>query len=115
MEAIGKRGFSDEEPEIRCRTHSAGDPEAQLLSDGLGPELRQILEKLEIGNAEDLSDDELPARQRKHKTDCAASFAVRFREDPSSARDALPAFRTAIEQLPRLTRWTIHSIHLFRS
>ena len=115
MEAIGKRGFSDEEPEIRCRTQSAGDPEAQLLSDGLGPELRQILEKLGIGNAEDLADDELPARQRKHKTDCAASFAVRFREDPSSARDALPAFRTAIKQLPRLTRWTIHSIHLFRS
>ena len=103
VEAIRKRGFSDEELETRCRTHSAGDLEAQLLSDGLGPELRRILEKLGIGNAEDLLDDELLAQQRKHKTDCAALLAVRFREDPDSAQDALPAFRTAIKQLPGLT------------
>ena len=43
VRAIANRGFSAEELNHRCRTHAAGDLEAQLVADGLGPELREML------------------------------------------------------------------------
>ena len=103
--AIVKRGFPPQEIKRRCRTHEAGDLEAQLVANGLDPELRDILTGLGVQGAADLTNDELLAqmKQDKMKTDCAALLAVRFREDPDSALRAPPAFRTAIEQLPGLT------------
>ena len=105
VKSIAKRGFDDAELTKRCRSHAAGDLEAQLVSDGLGPELREILTGLGVKDAADLTKDELLAqmKQDKMKTNCAALLAVRFREDPDSALRAPPAFREAIEQLPGLT------------
>ena len=103
IEAIAKRGFRDEELAERCRTHCAGDLEAQLLSDGLGPELRKILGDLHIPDALDLKDEAITTALRKHKTAYAATLSARFRTDANLVNHAPPAFRTAIEQLPGLT------------
>ena len=102
-EAIAKRGFPPQEIKRRCRTHQAGDLEAQLVANGLDPELREILTKLGVQGAADPTNDKLLTQVRHNKTDCAVLLAVRFREDPDSALRAPPAFRTAIEQLPGLT------------
>ena len=101
VRAIAKRGFSDEEVAERCRTHLAKDLEAQLVANGLGPELREILTELGVKDANDLTNNDLLAHvgDKKYKTDCAALLAVRFREDPDSALCAPEAFREAIEQL----------------
>ena len=104
--AIVKRGFPPQEIKRRCRTHEAGNLEAQLVANGLDPELRDVLTALGVQGAADLTNEELLAQMKKQdkmKTDCAALLAVRFREDPDSALRAPPAFRTAIEQLSGLT------------
>ena len=103
IQAIAKRGFTDNEIDRRCNTHEAGDLEAQLLADGLEADLREILGELGLRSAAALTNDELLAQVRERKTDCAASLAARSREDPHSVSGALAAFRTAIEQLPGLT------------
>ena len=105
VDAIAKRGFSDAELAKRCQTHPAGDLEAQLVADGLAPELRDILTELGVKDAAYLTNDKLLAQMQrdKIKTACAALIVIRFREDPDSALRAPAAFRTAIEQLPGLT------------
>ena len=99
VESIAKRGFSDEERAERCRTHRAGDLEAQLVSDGLGPELREILFGLHFRDALDLEDEALAKTLRDHKTAYAAALSTRFRTDANLALRAPPAFRTAINEL----------------
>ena len=103
IQAIAKRGFTANEIDRRCHTHGAGDLEAQLLTDGFEADLRDILGELGLRSAAALTKDELLAQVRERKTDCAASLAARFREDPHLVSGALAAFRTAIEQLPGLT------------
>ena len=103
VEAIAKRGFSDGELAERCRTHLAGDLEAQLLSDGLGPELREFLAGLHFRDALDLEDETLATALRNRKTAYAAALSTRFRTNANLVNRAPPAFRTAIEQLPGLT------------
>ena len=101
--AISRRGFARDETTRRCRTHNAGDLEAQLVADGLEPDLRDILTELGIRDAADLTNDEFLKRLRDNKTDYAASLAVRFYADPNLVQRAPAAFREAIEQLPGLT------------
>ena len=103
VDDIAKRGFPPQELMRRCRTHEADDLEAQLVANGLDPELREILKELGVQGAADLTNDELLARMKQKKVGCAALLAVRLREDPDSALRAPAAFRTAIEQLPGLT------------
>ena len=103
VQAIAKRGFSDEERAKRCRTHRAGDLEAQLVADGLGPELREILAELGVADVQALGDEGLLERLRADKTGFAAALATRFRSDPDLAQRAPPAFRAAIDQLPGMT------------
>ena len=103
VDDIAKRGFPPQELMRRCRTHKADDLEAQLVANGLDPELREILKELGVQGAADLTNDELLARMKQKKVGCAALLAVRLREDPDSALRAPAAFRTAIEQLPGLT------------
>ena len=103
VDDIKERGFPPQELMRRCRTHEAGDLEAQLAANGLDPELREILKELGVHGAADLTNDELLERMRQKKIDCAALLAVRLRENPDSALRAPAAFRTAIEQLPGLT------------
>ena len=99
VEAIAKRGFSDAERAERCRTHLAGDMEAQLVSDGLGPELRKILAELDVAGAQALADEALLERLRADKTGFAAVLAARIRAAPDLAQRAPAAFRTAINEL----------------
>ena len=97
--AIAKRGFSAEELKQRCQTHAAGDLEAQLVADGLGPELRQVLAALGIRDAHALKDDDLVARLHENKAAYAAGIAARVSRDAGLAQRTPEAFRTAIEQL----------------
>ena len=97
--AIASRGFSDEEMKERCQTHPAGDLEAQLVADGLEPELRDVLAASGIPDASQLAGDRLADRLRKNKTTYAAELAARVRQDADMARRSPQAFRTAIEQL----------------
>ena len=98
-QAIADRGFDAVELEQRCRTHAAGDLEAQLVADELGPELRDVLAAMDIQEANELSDDNLSARLRDNKTAYAAEFAARVRHDTSLAQRAPEAFRTTIMRL----------------
>lgn len=102
-QAIANRGFSAEELSRRSRTHAAGDLEAQLVADGLGPELRGVLGTIGMQNANELNDDDLVAQLQRNKTSYAAEFAARVRLDANLAQRAPEAFRIAIEQLPGLT------------
>ena len=103
VQAIANRGFGAEELSQRCRTHSAGDLEAQLVDDGLWPELREVLAALGIRDAHALSDADLVVRLRADKTAYAAEFAARVRRDADLAQRTPEAFRAAIEQLRGLT------------
>ena len=99
VQAIANRGVLAEEVDRRCRTHAAGDLEAQLVADGLGPELREVLAASGIEDAHALNDDDLVVRLRASKTAYAAEFAARIRRDMVFAQQAPEAFRTAIDQL----------------
>ena len=102
VQAIARRGFSDGELVERCRTHLAGDLEAQLLSDGLGPELREVLAELRFRDALDLEDEALATALRHRKTAYAAALSTRLRTNANLVNRAPPAFRTTIEQLSGL-------------
>ena len=99
VNAIRRRGFSDDEVSRRCRTHAAGDLEAQLVADGLGPVLREILTELNVRGAHELGDDALPELLRADKTTSAAALAARIRADPDAAQQAPAAFREAVGDL----------------
>lgn len=103
VQAIGKRISDHAESRSRCQTHPAGDLEAQLVADGLGPELREILATLEVQDAHELNDEKLAYCLRNQKTAYAAEFAERVRQDTSLAQRSLEAFRDAIEGLQGLT------------
>ena len=102
VQRIRSRGLADVDVATRCRTHPAGDLETQLVADGLGPELREILGEMNIAGAQDLTDEALPERLKADKTTSAAALAARFRADPDLAQRALPAFRDAIGDLRSL-------------
>ena len=97
--AIARRGFSDEALAKRCQTHAAGDLEAQLVADGLAPELRDVLAASGISNAARLGGDSLAKHLRQNKTTYAAQLAARIRQDAAMARRAPEAFRSAIKHL----------------
>lgn len=102
VQRIRSRGLADLEVATRCRTHSAGDLEMQLVADGLGPVLRDILAEMKVADARELADEALPERLRADKTASAAALAARIRADPDLAQRALPAFREAIDDLRSL-------------
>ena len=74
IDQLAGRGFSQSELKDRCSLHAAGDLEAQLVADGLGAELRKILEKLGVGGASGLTDEELLEKLAKQKTGYAAEL-----------------------------------------
>ena len=101
--AIRNRGFHDAEIEERCRRHPDGDLEAQLVADGLGPDLREVLAAVGAQDAHALDDQGLTVRLRSDKVGYAAELAARIRREPGLATRTLTAFRDAIEQLRGLT------------
>ncbi len=102
-QAIGNRGFSAAELNRRTRTHAAGDLEAQLVADGLKPELREVLQSIGAQDLNELSEDDFATRLRRDKTKYAAQFAARLRVDADLAGRAPEAFRNAIKQLRGLS------------
>lgn len=54
--------------EEHCRTHSAGNLEKQLLSDGLESELRNALWNAGHEDAKDIDSKNLESRLRNYKT-----------------------------------------------
>ena len=111
VERIGKRGFSNEELRRRCRTHGSGGLEAQLVTDGLGPELREILAELGEQNAHDFEEQALQARLGKYKTTYAATLAARLRADATLAERAPEEFRKAVRDLRGLHTHTHTHTH----
>ena len=103
VDAIARRGFSEDELARRCRTHEAGDLERQLLADGLGTELRAVLSELGVARAAELDDGEVETALKGQKTGCAATLSTMLRTNTELAQHTLPMFRWAIEQLPGLT------------
>lgn len=99
IKSIRKRGFGDHEIQERCRMHSAGDLEAQLVADGSETELQDVLAAVGVRNADHLRGHALASKLRENKTAYAAELAVRIRVDPDAARRMPAAFRDAIEKL----------------
>lgn len=99
VQAIRGRGFADAELDERCRTHPDGDLEAQLVADGLGPELRGILSELGVHEARNLTEELLVQPLKENKTAYAVALATRLHTDPDLARRAPAAFRETIDEL----------------
>lgn len=96
---LSNRDFGADELDRRCNWHEAGDLEAQLVADGLGPELRATLAELGIQLPPTVSDEEVIDSLRANKTAYAAELASRIRADADLANLAPNAFRRAIEEL----------------
>lgn len=99
---IAKRGFSAAEVKLRCRQLPAVDLEAQLIADGLEPELRKILVDLGDAKAAKATVAELSERLREYKTAYAAVLASRVIADPKVAGKMPQAFHELIKELPAL-------------
>ena len=102
VRSIQARAFTDEELQNRCLLHRTGDLEAQLVADGLGPELREILTEIGVRDVADGGDDLLSSRMREHKTAYVAALAERIRVDANLAARTPEAFRTAVGRLQGL-------------
>ncbi len=99
LQAISRRGFDREAVQERCRLHDDGDLESQLVTDGVGPELRQILVELGLRSASKLTNQELPGVLRANKTEFAAALALRLETNGALAQRLPAAFHWAVEQL----------------
>lgn len=102
-EAIAKREFTYDEINHRCRTHPDGDLEAQLVADGLGTELREIMATLTGDETTNLTEQALLNWLRGHKTDYAVILADRLRDGSTLVQHAPESFQAAVEQLRGLT------------
>lgn len=102
VQSIQGRGFSEDELANRCRIHPDGDLEAQLVADGNGWVLREVLEEVGVRDAQGLDDEDLVAQLKGRKTTYAALLAARVRSQPDLASRMPRAFREAIDWLKRL-------------
>ena len=99
---IEGRGFSEDELAKRCRTHPDGALESQLVADGNGIVLREVLQELGVRDAQELDDEDVVAQLGRRKAACAAVLAGRVRSQPDLANRMPKAFREAIDWLKRL-------------
>ena len=74
----------------------------QLVANGLGGDLREILEHLGVRGASGLTDDVLLEKFRANKTGYAAELADRIRSNRRIAKRGPEAIRAAIGTLPTL-------------
>ena len=102
LRRIERRGFPRDERVRRCRLHPDGDLEAQLVADGMGSELRQVLEEIGVENALGLDDEQLIAQLGDRKSAYSALLAGRVRSQPGLASRMPRAFREAIDQIKGL-------------
>jgi putative ATP-dependent endonuclease of OLD family len=103
VNALTARGFDPAFIAQRCRTHSAGHLEDQLLADGLDLELRAILQSLGQSDAHAIDRPTLEKRLADNKIPYAAQLATRLNGDPVLGRRMPQAFRDAIASLRGLT------------
>lgn len=103
VRAISAREFSAEEVALRCRCLPAATLEQQLIDDGLGRTLRQILTDLGVQNALTLTDEQLKAELEKRKTAYAAELSKIVETDADVAAMMPGVFREAINSLRDLT------------
>ena len=99
VQGIKNRGVDAAEVQERIQTHAAGDLEAQLVADGLGPELRQVLADLGTRDASELADGDLAYALRSDKTAYASALAARVGDDVELARRCPAAFRYSIQRM----------------
>jgi putative ATP-dependent endonuclease of the OLD family len=83
--SIGQRDFPAAELATRCGTLPHVDLEAQLIADGLEPELRAIMTEIGVHNVANLTTPELTESIRNHKTDYAGKLATRLEADEAFA------------------------------
>ena len=98
---IENRGFSEADM-ARCRTHEAGDLEAQLIHDGLGKELKSIAR--DLGASEKLADGASLRTwlcKNKNKVRYASRLAAETLTSPSLAQKLPTAFREALDDIRR--------------
>lgn len=98
-EDIVKRGFEQTLVTQRCRTHPAGDIEAQMIADGLEADLRDVLARIGLVVAATADQIALLGHLRKHKTAYAAELAAILRGNAALAGRMPQAFREAIVDL----------------
>lgn len=100
---IQNRNFDPAFVAARCRRHAAGDLEAQLVADGLEPELRAVLARLGVVGAETATGAVLADLLRGCKTDYAAELGNSLRGNKALAGRMPQTFRDAINDLRGLT------------
>jgi len=101
-QSIVARDFEAACVERRCRTLAAGDLEAQLVADGLEPELKTALTNIGVAGAAAADQAALLGYLRRHKTAYSAELATLLRGNAALARRMPKAFRDAIADLPGL-------------
>ena len=102
-QAISGRGFEQDIVDQRCRLHTAGDLEDQLLANGLEAELRDTLMRCGQQDAGNIDMATLRSRLDNAKTTYAAELAARIAADADLATRMPAAFQDAIADLRGLT------------
>lgn len=97
--AIKARDFDDSYVDQRCSTLPAGDLEAQLLSDGLETDLREVLKKIGHADASTIDLETLKRRLDGAKTAYAAELAAMLKDNLPLANRLPQAFGDAITSL----------------
>ena len=97
---IGNHCFEDAQISEQCRTHEAVDLEHQLVADGFGSDLREVLSELGVRSTEDFGEQKLISELQDNKGGYAAMFAERLRNGRISiAENQVEAFQVAIRIL----------------
>lgn len=102
-QSIATRNFDPTFVAARCRTHAADDIEAQMIADGLEPELRTALTQASVAAAATADAATLLRLLRGHKTGYAAALVDMMRGNAALAGRMPQAFRDAIADLRGLT------------
>jgi putative ATP-dependent endonuclease of OLD family len=100
---IKARGFPDAFVDQRCRCLASSNLEQQLLADGFGADLRDILDSLGHPDAHTIGLVDLEKRLDNAKTAYAAELAKRLAATPALAAKFPQAFRQAIADLRGLS------------
>lgn len=101
-QGIQNRNFDPAFVTARCRRHTAGDLEAQLVADGLGAELNAVLARLGVAGGP-ANGPALADLLRDQKTAYAAELGIMLRGNAALAGRMPQTFRDAINDLRGLT------------
>jgi putative ATP-dependent endonuclease of OLD family len=101
--SITGRGFDAAFVGQRCTTLPAGNLDQQLLADGLEPDLRTVLQNIDVANALTMDRPTLERSLDSNKTRYAAELAIQIAASKTLAQRMPQAFRDAIAALRGLT------------